>query len=256
MRLLEEYIRMIRALASADPKITVVVRPHPVEVVDAWRMLIGDRPNVVVTREGSLSAWIRGAKVVIHNGCTSGLEAAVCGVPRIAYMPIRSEFERTVPNSVSYQAGSLEALREAVETILGGGNLDLEPDRKAEEVAVLRDRFANLDGPLAADRIVDQWEQLAASSLEKPNDWGSVRRTVLGRRLRAGIGRSLSSLGYRRLRRRPESGRLPSLTWHKYPALGDSEMDAIIGRLKSSLGRFGGVVHQRLGERSFILRPS
>ena len=233
MCLLAEYVRMIRTLTSAESRLRVVLRPHPVEVVEGWRDLIGDCSNVIISREGSLSQWIRGAKAVIRNGCTSGFEAAVCGVPPIAYMPIRSEFERTVPN-----------------TVLNGGRLEVEPDREQEQVAVLRGRFANLDGPLAVDRIVDQWEQLAAASLEQANDWARLRRVMLSRRLKSGVGRVLSRL---RLRRR-RAGRWPSVTKHKYPNISDVEMQTMVGNFKSSLGRFDGVVCKRLGERSFTVR--
>lgn len=249
MCLLSEYVRMIRTLAAAEPGMRVVVRPHPVEVVEGWRVLIGDCPNVVVTREGPLSRWIRGAKVVIHNGCTSGFEAAVCGVPVIAYMPIRSEFERTVPNSVSYQTKSLGALLEAVRSVSNGGSLGVDPRRRMEEAAVLRERFANLDGPLAVDRIVDQWEQLSTASLKQANDWAGLRRAMLGRRLRSGVGWAFSRVRPRR------TSRWQSVSKHKYPGLSDTEMRTNVDNFKSSLGRFDGVVHERLGRRSFIIRP-
>ena len=247
--LLSEFIRMIRTLAVFEPTLRIVVRPHPVEIEEGWRALIGDYPNVFVTREGPISPWIRGAKALIHNGCTSGFEAAISGVPGIAYAPIPSEYEQVVPNAVSYRAESLEALLKAVRTIVNGGSLEVAPDKQAKEAALLRDRFANLDGPLAADRIVDEWEQLSAASLERPNDWARLRRVVQGRRLKSTIGRALPVL------RSQRASRWASTTKHKFPDVTDVEMDTTIDNLRSSLGRFDGVVHERLGKRSFIIRP-
>ena len=247
---LAEFVRMIRALAVAEPRIQVVVRPHPVDAADAWRALIGDCPSVVVTREGTLGAWIRGAKVLIHNGCTSGLEAAVCGVPRIAYAPVESEFERPVPNAVSHRVDSLAALLDAVDAILQGRRLVPDAERHQREQALLRQRFANLDGALAADRIVDEWEQLSSSSLEGANDWMKVRAAVLGRRVRGRMSRVLSRFGRGRSKRRL------SLTRLKFPSIDDSEMRTIVSDLTSFLGRFGTVSYERLGERSFIFRGS
>jgi hypothetical protein len=247
--LLAEFVRMIRTLAVAEPTLRIVVRPHPVEIEEGWRVLIGDFPNVVVTREGPVSPWIRGAKALIHNGCTSGLEAAISGVPRIAYAPIPSEFEKVAPNAVSYRAESLEALLQAVRTVRNGGTLDVEFDRQSRGTALLRDRFANLDGPLAADRIVDEWERLSAASLDEANDWAGLRRMLQGRRLRSAVGRALPGL------RPPPATRWTSVTKHKYPDITDVEMDTLIGTLRSFLGRFDGVVHERLGTRSFIIRP-
>ena len=249
MCVLAEFVRMIRTLAAAQPGIRVVVRPHPVDDADAWRALIGDCPSVVVTREATLGAWIRGAKVLIHNGCTSGFEAAICGVPRIAYAPVESEFERTVPNAVSHRVDSLAALLDAVDAILQGRSLASDAEQHQREQALLTQRFANLDGALAADRIVDEWEQLSSSSLEGANDWMKVRTAVLGRQLRGRMSRVLSPFGRGRSKRW-----WPSLTKLKFPPIDDSEMHAIVSDLKLFLGRFGTVSYERLGERSFIFR--
>ena len=250
MCVLAEYVRMIRAVATARPEIRVVVRPHPLDAADAWRVLIGDYPSVVVSREGTLGAWIRGAKLLIHNGCTSGFEAAACGVPRIAYAPITSEFEKTVPNAVSYRVDSLAALLDAVDAIVRGRHLVPDAARNQCGQAVLRERFANLDGALGADRIVDEWEQLSSSSLESPNDWMRVRAAVLRRQLRGRMSRALSPFS------RGRSKRSPSITRIKFPSLGDSEMRTIVSDLQSFLGRFGIVSYERLGDRSFIFRRS
>ena len=250
MCVLAEFVRMIRALVAARPGIQVVVRPHPVDADGAWRVLIGDCPGVAVIREGTLGAWIRGAKVLIHNGCMSGLEAAVCGVPRIAYAPVESEHERTIPNAVSHRVVSFAALLDAVDAIVQGRPPVPDAERHQREQALLRQRFANLDGALAADRIVDEWEQLSSSSLEGANDWMKVRAAVLGRRVRGRVSRVLSRFGRGRSKRRL------SLTRLKFPSIDDSEMRTIVSDLTSFLGRFGTVSYERLGERSFIFRGS
>ncbi len=251
MCILAEFVRMIRALAAANPGTQVIVRPHPVDAVGAWRGLLGDCPGVVVTREGTLGAWLRGAKVLIHNGCTSGLEAAVCGVPRIAYVPVESEFERKAPNAVSLRLDSLAALLDAVDAILHGRSLMFDAEHQQGEQALLRQRFSSLDGALASDRIVDEWEQLSSSSLEGANDWMKVRFAVRRRQLRAHMSRVLSSFG----RGRPKKW-WPSLTRLKFPPIKDSEISTIVSDLKSFLGRFEAVGYERLGERSFIFRSS
>ena len=248
---LAEFVRMIRALAAAQPSIRVVVRPHPVDAADAWRVLLGDCPGVEVTREGTLGAWIRGAKVLIHNGCTSGLEAAVCGVPRIAYAPVESEFERPIPNAVSYRVDSLPALMDAVDAVVQNRPLVPDAERYQRQQALLRQRFANLDGALAADRIVDEWEQLSSSSLEGANDWMKVRAVVRGRQLRGRLSRVLFRGGRGRSKKW-----WPSVTRLKFPPLDDSEIGTIISDLRSFMGRFGTVSYERLGERSFIFRGS
>ena len=63
------------------------------------------------------------------------------------------------------------------------------------------------------------------------------------------IGRALPAL------RSQSASRWGSTTKHKFPDVTDVEMDTTVDNLRSSLGRFDGDVHERLGERSFIIRP-
>ena len=248
-RLLGQFVLMIRALAVSSPDVTILVRPHPVESVDGWAKLIGEHANVVVAREGTISGWIRRAALVVHNGCTSGLEAAACGVPRIAYRPIPSEYERDIPNRVSYQAFCLDELQDMVGCILSG---DKVPGSEAVDSLareVLEHRFANLSGELAADRIVKEWEAIAAPSEAEHISVDRLLSEALQRRLKARVARARRSV----LSRRSKPQNPGFLTAHKFPGLDEGEMRVLHERLKRALARFDNVRFKRFGRRSFLL---
>jgi len=83
------FIKLISTLAEEFTNQTIIVRPHPSDLPDFWRSQRGKfAKNVKIIDEGSISPWIRAANLVIHNNCTTGIEAWVGKIPVIAYSPI------------------------------------------------------------------------------------------------------------------------------------------------------------------------
>jgi len=88
------FITLVTQLSNALPNQTVIVRPHPVDVPEYWETIGKTFPqNVKVIDEGPISPWIHAAHAVIHNDCTTGLEAWMGKVSTFAYYPIFKEFE-------------------------------------------------------------------------------------------------------------------------------------------------------------------
>jgi hypothetical protein len=84
------------------------------------------------------------------------LEAAVLDTPTLSYQPVRSEeLDDDLPNSVSHRVSKAENLSSAVRDVFAGrlAPLDFELRR-----TILERHIAALDGPLAADRIVNVLE--------------------------------------------------------------------------------------------------
>lgn len=64
-----------------------VVRPHPGEKPGYWREVVGDHPSAMVVEDSDPHPWILGAELVVHTGCTTGLEAALMGRPVLNLLP-------------------------------------------------------------------------------------------------------------------------------------------------------------------------
>src|SRR5690606_11308101 len=80
---------------------------------------------------------------------------------RITYRPIPSHFEREIPNQLSREAFSIEEMLEKVDHLLNHSSSKAEIQHDKEADQKLRERLSNVNGALAADRIVDAWEKIA-----------------------------------------------------------------------------------------------
>lgn len=111
--LMKAYAEAIPEIVRRIPGLNVVVRPHPGENVDTYRVMFAGLPNVRVVHEGSVQPWIKEAVAVVHNNCLTGVEAAVAGVPVIALSTTGwSQPDFTIANAVSLSAENTEQLVE------------------------------------------------------------------------------------------------------------------------------------------------
>lgn len=255
-RLIGEFVFLIRDLARTYPDHNILVRPHPVESIEGWRKLIGEEvSNVIVEREGTISRWIRHAKVIIHNGCTSALEAAIAGENRIAYRPIPFKFEREIPNKVSLNAYSIEEVKSFISDLLKGENLHRKDQNFEEIQSLVNDRFEAIDDKLAADRIVDVWDEISKSNSSEntPEDFlnlsyqgnPSVKKQIKKTVKNVRDTLTLKSNG-------SKSKRLLK-SYHKFPEFTDEEMSGMHMNLRNTLKRFEKVTCKRLGRKSFLM---
>jgi surface carbohydrate biosynthesis protein len=150
--LFEHFCEMVPALAAALPDRTIVVRPHPSESHTAWQEAGHGHENVHVINEDSVIPWLMAAKLLVHNGCTTAVEAAVLGMPAIAYRPVRNKaVDLELPNALSYEASDLDDLLNKVRRTADGESAN--PNGGARR-AILGRHIAALDGSLAIDRMV------------------------------------------------------------------------------------------------------
>ena len=111
------FIEAIKYLAKNNNGYDIVLRPHPVENVEAWKIYLDGIPNVHVIREGSISPWVKNAFAVMHNGCTTALEATVSEKPLVTYVPVETSFDNHPPNHLGHRAKSPEELSNILKSI-------------------------------------------------------------------------------------------------------------------------------------------
>lgn len=254
-------------IARCDPRTLVVVRPHPAQFLDEWRSAFqGSPPNLVVIRDERASVWVRHAAVVISNGSTLAFEACIMGVPHINFAPGGDFVFGSKDDGFTHQLGpaaiDLEALSDAV--------ADAQSSTRSrnwyseEALRGVKSRFSALSGPLAADRIVDEWERLAgllrlnespsvadrAAEIFSTHDLeeSSLTRSFFGRR------RSRSRLSWTHRKsaapgvpnKRPEKAPYRE----KFPPFDRSAVERLHRRLEETTGRFAHVrmrpIHDRM----------
>ncbi len=157
--LFQHFQTMIPSLATRFSKQTIIIRPHPAENPEVWQAIAAGQPNVKVVREGPVVPWILASRALIHNGCTTAVEAALMDQSPIAYCPVvRPELDAVLSNDISCSAGSPDELGDLVDAeLLGKLSLD---DRQQR---ILDQFVSSRQGPLASERILDLCDELAKS---------------------------------------------------------------------------------------------
>lgn len=106
-------------LLATDISTNLVIRPHPNEKITTWKKLFKDYKNVKVIKRYDIFPWIYCADAVIHNSCTTGIEAYLLGKKVIAYKPVTSEnFELKLPNSLSIEVNNINSLKDIITKII------------------------------------------------------------------------------------------------------------------------------------------
>jgi hypothetical protein len=217
-------------LDASFPDYTIVVRPHPTESHEVYRRIASRCRRVKVTNEGNVVPWLLSAKALIHNGCTTGVEAFEMRVPAISFRATVNEtydagFYR-LPNALSHNCFSFEELQKTLQRTLEGTLAAPDGD---ERRSLVRHHLAAQDGPLACERMVDVLEQIA-----------SDQTRPLSRTLPRRFERWLTSRGLHLVRHvksmLPGSHNRPEFQRHRYPVLPMDEVATRLSRFQRLLG--------------------
>jgi len=122
-QLFADYMQTIEETARRLPELKFVVRPHPNENADVWKERFAGIGNVEICDEGAATPWLSSARCVVHNACTTGIEAYLLDRPVIEYHPAnipRGEFDPVFPGQVTGSCDSVEALAEWIKTHANG----------------------------------------------------------------------------------------------------------------------------------------
>ena len=93
------------------------MRPHPAEDPNLYHDLLAGYPNVSVEWRGDVGSWIRRCRALIHNGCTTAVQAQIARKPVITYAPIAEvdELSPGLPNLLGEKCETLSAVLGALE---------------------------------------------------------------------------------------------------------------------------------------------
>jgi hypothetical protein len=247
--ILDAFTRMIPMLDRAFPNHTVIIRPHPTESPKIYRDIAVACRRVEVTNEGNVVPWLMAADVLIHNGCTTGVEAYVMRVPAVSYRAeINAEYDLgfyRLPNLLSHQCFDADQLQEMVTRILKG---DVGAANGEDRRELLADYLTAQDGALACERLVEVLDRIVEARPELPAP--AVHRRVLGwlldnrRRLSKRIRKYFSG------KHAPEE-----FHRHRYPGISLSDMKARVARLQHVLNDRTPIAIARISDKIFSLGP-
>lgn len=170
LELLTEVIGFLSRRANSP---RVIIRPHPSENIEKWTAAFLDEPGVSVIFDGDHLPWTAGAEVLIHTGCTTGVEATMLGVPALSLQGGNSEWHLVhTSNFVNPSASSVERVASLLDLYFSGERDVLLPTEEKRRELVRH--VLPWDQDLAAEKVIEALEQLAIRlpSIENP-DWYS-----------------------------------------------------------------------------------
>ena len=231
------FVAAVPVLSRAFPDHRIVVRPHPSENHDEWRRETAGVANVTVAFEDSVVPWIAGADVLVHNSCTTGVEAYLLGRPVIAYRPATDDvLDSHLPHAVSREAFTEDELVALLHQGIAG---TLAPAPRAQGEAA---RYITaVDARLAAERVADGLVELGVEPTNYRPSPGDAAR-LLGDRFTA----TLAPLT-RRIRVGP---RADAYARQKFPGIAVGEVREALAQFRRATGRFGAVRAERMTARS------
>jgi surface carbohydrate biosynthesis protein len=153
---------LIPELSRAFPHLSIIVRPHPTEGQDVYRQLSDGNRRIHVTNDGNVVPWLQGAKALVHNGCTTGVEAYVMRTPAFSYRPsVNEAIDNTfyvLSHGLSHQCFSPPDLIDGIQRVLDG---TLGAAGGEARSALVQRYLTGQEGDLACERMIDVVESLA-----------------------------------------------------------------------------------------------
>lgn len=145
---LKSFLHWLEEIFLAFPGENFLIRPHPAERQNAYDRLSQKYKNVRVSGKGNANQAISGAKLVLHNDCTTALQSYLACVPVIS-LSTQNEHLLSSPWSIQFGAKPTE-LCEAialVENVLKNGHFDESLRKHIDENAqvVLSQRFCHIE---------------------------------------------------------------------------------------------------------------
>lgn len=186
-RLFISTVHLANTLSLRFPQVRFVIRPHPSEDHNFYKVVFRGVENITVSHEGGVSPWLLACRALIHNGCTTAIESHLAGKEVITFRPHSDErYDCRLPNLVGRQCHDESSVISAVDAIIRGEpappNAEFAKEGNRLLSNVTQDAFRSL-----ADVIQNAVEMLPASDCHF--DVGAFKRDLTSRRI-AEVGKS------------------------------------------------------------------
>jgi surface carbohydrate biosynthesis protein len=169
----EGMLRAIEALARRFRAREVVVRPHPFESMAPYGQLRHEG-NLQVRQEGTSLEWIHGASLLVHQNCSTAVEAVMLGREPVSLEWLSTEALRLPgPSAVSRGVANEAEMEYEVEALLSGCASPVAADLAAARREAVEQLFFANDGR-ASERVA----QVVLRALERPAGRRAPRRAA------------------------------------------------------------------------------
>lgn len=102
-KLFKKYIDLVKSISLEFKDKEIMIRPHPSEEINTWIGIFKNYNNIVIEKSNSVHYWIKKSDLIIHTGCTTGIESTILGKYTIAFTPIEDDkYNIPLPNNISH----------------------------------------------------------------------------------------------------------------------------------------------------------
>jgi surface carbohydrate biosynthesis protein len=173
------FVRLINRLSIEFPHINIVVRPHPSENKGFYKVVFGEVSNVHTVREGSVGAWLLACRAMIHDGCTTGLEAHLAQRPIINFKPVADEkHDAFIPNLFGERCVAEDQVVAHLKEILNAADgQENEARQLPDDAYAMLDNFRHESFP----RLVAVIEEVVASMQADRSSYAALRHSLQDR---------------------------------------------------------------------------
>ncbi len=241
------FIEAIKYLSEFNNGYDIVLRPHPTESIENWKVYLEGIPNVHVIREGSVTPWIKNAFAVMHNGCTTALETTVSGTPLLSYVPFKQEYNFDLANELGFRIENKEELLRKVNTLF-----DVQQSNNKNDLSkVLPEQVSKKiyidNSELAADKMIKIWESLANTNniSSKSSNWTMFKWLLKIMKINGKIGKIFKII---------LKGNFKQKLNYKFPPLDSQDIRERFDRMQSVLGVANELECKLLSDRTILIK--
>ncbi|HAT73383.1 MAG: hypothetical protein US30_C0001G0014 [Candidatus Moranbacteria bacterium GW2011_GWF2_36_839] len=236
-KMFKEFQQIISEIAEKFKEYNIIIRPHPSEKYEIWEKIAQTFPNVFVVHSSNAVPWIMATDILIHNGCTTAVEAFVLGTEAVTYRPfIIKEQETEFPNKISWEAFNSKELMEIIEKKINNPIINVEDHNIKKRY--LDNFISGVEGKMASEQISFYLKSIAQPNHKKMNIplillFDIYERVILMlKRIVSGKNRGSVSLAYQ---------------LHKNPGLVKKDFQDFIEKISRIDKKFANLKVKRIG---------
>lgn len=169
------FIELTQALAERFPKLNIVYRKHPAENPDILKKYFQQHRNIIIESSNSIVPWIKASTLVIHNYCTSALEAKLSGIQTLAYRPFTNEnIEYELPYLYSQSFDSKDGIIMACQAII-----DSKFKKDTGDVSKISEYiYGAFNHPLSSNTIINSLDEIAPTVTSVPRSYHKISEMI------------------------------------------------------------------------------
>ncbi len=246
-RKLYSFIDAIKYLANNNDRFDIVLRPHPTENIQAWKIFLENVPNVHVVRQDSISTWVKNSFAVMHNGCTTAIEATISGKPVLTYVPFDMDYINEIPNLLGYKITTKDELLTKANEILDSKKNNFYEELAKKNFETISQKIYIDKEQLAAQKILNIWESFNDKKYSQPINLLKFNFYELFK-VKRYFKKKIFKLFSKKINQKSEN--------YKFPPLDKNEIIAKVSRLQKILGIKKTIECKFISEKTILIKKT